>query len=62
MGSAERFGDDFVHNMEVDQIFCRHLQSGGGIGNFGRIVPQDGCAAFWRNDRIDPVLQHEDTI
>ena len=39
MGPADRFWDDFVHDMEVDQIFCRHLQCGSGIGNFRRIVP-----------------------
>ena len=62
MGAAERFGNDFVHDMEVDQILCRHFQGGGSIGHFCRIVPQDGGAALGRNDRIDPMLQHEDAV
>ena len=62
MGAAERFRNHFIGDMEVDQVFRRHLQGGSGIGNFRRIVPQDGGAAFRRNHRIDTMLQHEDAI
>ena len=62
MGAAERFGNHFIHDMEVDEIFRRHFQGGGGIGNFRRVVPQDGCAAFRGNHGVDTMLQHEDAI
>ena len=62
MGAAERFRNHFIDNMEVDQVLRRHLQGGGGIGNFRWIIPQDGSAAFRRNHRIDTMLQHEDAI
>ena len=39
MGAAERFRNHFVHDVEVDEVFRCHLQSGSGIGNFSRIVP-----------------------
>ena len=62
MGAAERFRNHFIGDMEVDQVFRRHLQGGSGVGNFSGIVPQDGGTAFRRNHRIDTMLQHEDAI
>lgn len=46
MGAAERFRNDFIGDTEVDQVFRGHLQGRSSIGNFCRIVPQDGGAAF----------------
>ena len=46
MGATERFRNHFINNVEIDEIFRRHLQGGGGIRNFCWIVPQDSGAAF----------------
>jgi hypothetical protein len=62
MGPAEGFWNDFIDDVEVGQILRGHFQCHGGIRHFGRIVPEDGGAAFRRYNRVDAVFQHDDAV
>ena len=37
--AAERFGDDFIHQFQFQQIFRGDAQGGGGLGGVGAVFP-----------------------
>src|SRR5438105_136362 len=57
MRTSVRFGNDFVHNAQLAQIFRRNLHRRGRGFRFRRVAPNDGCATLRRNDGIEAILE-----
>ncbi|MND68799.1 hypothetical protein D3C80_602580 [compost metagenome] len=62
MCAAERFRDDAVDDLEVEQILRGDAHVGGSILCTGRIVPEDRSRTFRRNHRIDRMFEHIDAV
>ena len=59
MGAAGGLGNDAVDHTKAEQVGRGDLHIGGRILGPGRVTPQNGGAAFGRNDRIDGVFEHQ---
>jgi len=62
MRTAERFVHDPVDHAQRLQVACCHAHRFRGVGSLVGGAPEDGCATFGRDDRIDCVLEHQDAI
>src|SRR5689334_25055953 len=62
MRAAERLGNDLVYDPEVLEIGSRQLQRLRGLLRIARAAPQDRCAAFGRDHRIDRMFEHDDVV
>ena len=60
--AAERFGHDFVHELEFQQILGGDFQRGGGLGGVGAVLPQNRRAAFRADDGIIGVFQNQNAV
>jgi hypothetical protein len=56
------FGNDFVDEVEREQVGGGHFEGGGGFGRVGLVLPEDGGAAFGRDDGVVGVFQNEHAI
>ena len=57
-----RLGDDFVDELELEQVGRGHFQRGGGLGRLGLVAPENGRAALGRDDRVVGVLEDEHAV
>ncbi len=62
MRAAQRFADDLVDQTQGLQAVCGNAQRLCRIRRLVRTLPQDGGAAFRRNDRVSRILQHQHGI
>jgi hypothetical protein len=59
---ARRLGNDLVDHAQAQQVVGGHLERLRRLRGLALIVPEDRRAAFGRDDRIDGVLQHQQTV
>lgn len=64
VGSAEGFFDDVIDGAEFDVVACGELEgfSGGGVGFGVGLFPEDGGAAFGRDDGEPSELHHGESV
>src|SRR3546814_6868888 len=62
MGAAQRLRNDVVDDTEAQQVLGRQAQSLGRLLRLLAGAPENRGAAFWRDHRVDRVLQHVDAV
>src|SRR5210317_1179708 len=62
MCPAERLFKHFVYKAKLIQLSRRNTHGLGGILGLVGALPENGGAAFRRNDGVDAVLQHQQAI
>jgi len=62
VGATGGFGDDFIDEVELEQVGRGHFERGGGLGRVGLVFPEDGGAAFGRDDGVVGVFEDEDAV
>eukprot|EP00042_Codosiga_hollandica_P001261 m.925518 g.925518 ORF g.925518 m.925518 type:complete len:419 (-) comp132159_c0_seq1:150-1406(-) len=62
VGAAHRLADDLVDEPQRLQAVGRDAQRVGRVGRALTALPQDGCTAFGRDDRVGRELQHQHLV
>ena len=60
--SAQRLGDDAVDDPERLKVRGRNLHRLRGFRGLVRGPPEDRCAAFGRDDRVNGMFEHENAV
>ena len=60
--AAQRFGNDFVHEAEFQQVFGGDFEGFGGLGRGGAVLPENGGATFRADDRVIGVFQNQHPV
>ena len=62
LGTPRRLCDYLVDDAEAGQIVSGEPQGAGRRTRARAVAPEDGCAAFRRDHRIDGLVQHQDHV
>src|SRR5580704_936547 len=60
--AAERFGHDFIHKLEFEQLLGGDFEGGGGFGGGGAVSPQNRRATFGGDDGIISIFQKQNAV
>src|SRR5918992_5216898 len=62
VSAARRLRNDAVYDSELQAVCRVWLQRGGRLLRLAGIAPQNRCATLRRDDRVDGVLLHENSV
>ena len=60
--ATERFGHNFIHELEFEQVLGGDFEGGGGLGGIRAVLPQNRRATFRADDGIIGVFQNQHAV